>query len=1221
VNTATRRPSRVRAVLAALLTTLLVAGGLSLTAAPANAAAGDVAGATLDWGIKASFRNYIAGPIAHGKWTVDGGVSAATPFAWSGGTGAANTAASTGSVGYPGSVHFQGHEAFGGIPAGSYALDLTVSNVRVQRTSATAAALVVDTVSNSISTPTVFATTTGVTLATVDLAAATNASTATAVAYTGAPTVLTAEGAAAFAAFYTAGTALDPVSFSWPVEQAVVVPAAQQTATVLSAPASVTAGQAATLTATVTPAAAAGTVQFFDGTTALASAPVASGTATTSVTLAAGTHGITAVFTPSDAALFVGSASAAASVVAVPAATSPTVTVSKTTVDAAGETVTVTGSGFSPAGSTTNGTRPPLAGRFGGAYVSFGKYADVWKPSAGAASSTRKNDGTTTKWAVDPADLATVGTTQGIAMGADGTFSVTMTLKPGFAGEPATGNYGIVTYGGSGLTYAPFETFTPITFVTTPTVTVSTTTLGSAGGTVTVTGTNFLPYAPATSGTRPPLAGKFAGTYVSFGRYADVWKPSANAPATARVNDATTTKWAVPAADVATIDPKGTGTGIPLAADGSFSVTFDVKPGFSGAPATGTYGIVTYAGGGAKYAAFETFTPITFAAAPAVIPTTTGLTATPAAVTVGDSTTLVATVSPAAPGTVTFRLGATVLGSVATSAAGTATFPVGNLPAGDLAFTAAFAPANALLYTASTGSATVVSAAKRVGAGSLSWGIKESFRSYVTGPIARGAITTSGVGSSGGVFGFGQAAGGTFDAATGVGTSNYSGSVRFTGHEGVLDVTIANPVVRIDSATQGTLLASINGSAPTPFATLDLAAAGRSTPDNTVAYAGVPAALTSQGAAVFSLNGSGFYAVGSALDPVSFVIGSPSTVSSAVGATVASFTKPRTAAPTPPATTGITVAPGTPLVEGGDVTITASGFQPNEKGILVVIYSQPTVLATNATADATGTVTWTGTLPAGLSGAHTLTLQGSVNRGVEVTIAAASVTAVEGCVVDDATMTWGFKESFRAYISGAIAKGSWTVGDGATYAVPNFGWAPGTGGFDPAATAGTLAFAGSIAFTGHDGVLNTTVANPQLRFVDADTAYLLLDVSGTTQDGAAVDSRAVQFAEIDLAGALQNDGGAVTLTAAPATLTAAGAAAFGTYPEGEELDPVTAAFTVAADCAAPVEELASPTSTTAVETTAADEPADMWWILWVALAVLVVAAMAVAVVVVRRRRA
>jgi hypothetical protein len=279
------------------------------------------------------------------------------------------------------------------------------------------------------------------------------------------------------------------------------------------------------------------------------------------------------------------------------------------------------------------------------------------------------------------------------------------------------------------------------------------------------------------------------------------------------------------------------------------------------------------------------------------------------------------------------------------------------------------------------------------------------------------------------------------------------------------------------------------------------------------------------------------------------------------------------------------------------------------------------VLATNATADATGTVTWTGTLPAGLSGAHTLTLQGSVNRGVEVTIAAASVAAVEGCVVDDATMTWGFKESFRAYISGAIAKGAWTVGDGATYAVPNFGWAAGTGGFDPAATAGTIAFAGSIAFTGHDGVLNTTVANPQLRFVDDDTAYLLLDVSGTTQDGAAVDSRAVQFAEIDLAGALQNDGGAVTLTAAPATLTAAGAAAFGTYPEGEQLDPVTAAFTVAADCATPVEELASPTSTTAVETTAADEPADMWWILWVALAVLVVAAMAVAVVVVRRRRA
>jgi hypothetical protein len=1230
VNTATRTPTRGRTLLAALVTTLLVVSGLSLTAQPARAAAGDVTSATLDWGIKASFRNYIKGPIAHGSWTVAGNVTDAAPFSFTGGTGAVDAAASTGRVGYTGSIHFQGHEGMG-VPAGSYALDMTISNVRVVKQSATAAQLVVDIVTNSTAAPTTFVTSTDVPFATVDLAAATVTSTATTVGYSGAPAVLTAEGAASFAGFYTAGTALDPVSFRWPVEQA---PApAQATSTTLSVPSTAVAGQPVTLTASIAPATAPGSVRFADGATTLGVVPVASGAASTSVALAAGTRSVTAVFTPADPALFAASTSApvTVAVAAAPVVTKPTITVSKSAVSRAGETITVTGAGFAPAGTATNASRPPLAGKFGGAYVTFGKFADVWKPSAGATSSARVADRSTLKWVVNPADVATVGgpSAGAIPINADGTFSLQMLVKPGFTGAPATGNYGIYTYPGGGVSYSAFETFTPITFVDTPVVTVSKTTLTSAGETVTVSGSGFGPAGTATNASRPPLAGKFGGAYVTFGRFADVWKPSAGAASSARVADRSTLKWVVNPADVATVGGPSAGA-IPIGADGTFSVEMLVKPGFAGAPATGNYGIYTYPGGGVSYAAFETFTPITFVADPVVVPTTTTLTATPAAITVGDTTMLTAQVAPAAAGAVTFSLGSTTIGTVATAASGAASIPVSGLAAGEQQLTARFVPADGGAFAGSSGATSVtvspvaapVAVKPVVGAGSLAWGVKQSFRDYVTGPIAKGAISTSGVGTSGGAFTFAQN-GGTFDAATGVGTATYGGSVRFTGHAGLLDVTLGNPVVRIDGPTQGTLLVSVNGGASTPMATLNLGAGTRSTPDNTVSYSGVPASLTAQGAAVFSLNGSGFYPVGTALDPLSFTIGAPAAAPASLGATtIAAFKVAKTAAPTAPAATGITVAQGTELTEGAEVTVTASGFRPREKGILVVIYSTPVVLSTNATADAAGTVTWTGRLPAGLTGTHTLTFQGSVDRGVELTITAAAPTAVVGCVVDDASLTWGFKESFRSYISGSIANGEWVVADGATYAVPDFGWSAGTGGYDPETGEGSLAFAGSIAFTGHGGVLNTTVANPRVRFDGATTATLLLDVSGTTQDGAAVDSKSVEFATLDLTGALADDGSAFTVTDAAATLTDAGAAAFGTYPSGEALDPVTLAFSTAADCAVAEEVAATDdavTTTTDAEPVSAEEPADLGWLIWVLAALLVIAVAVIVVLVVRGR--
>lgn len=142
----------------------------------------------------------------------------------------------------------------------------------------------------------------------------------------------------------------------------------------------------------------------------------------------------------------------------------PTVTVSDTDLSPTGQhQVTVEGAGFDPA--TPLGTRPPLAGQPSGAYVIFGKFADNWKPSAGAPSSSRV--AVTQKWAVPAAQMDTIG---GAPAGAvelepDGTFTATLTVDKAAAdAAAATGNYGIFTYAGSGAVHAPYETATPITF-------------------------------------------------------------------------------------------------------------------------------------------------------------------------------------------------------------------------------------------------------------------------------------------------------------------------------------------------------------------------------------------------------------------------------------------------------------------------------------------------------------------------------------------------------------------------------------------------------------------------------------------------------------------------------------------------------------------------------------------------------------------------------------
>lgn len=238
------------------------------------------------------------------------------------------------------------------------------------------------------------------------------------------------------------------------------------------------------------------------------------------------------------------------------------------------------------------------------------------------------------------------------------------------------------------------------------------------------------------------------------------------------------------------------------------------------------------------------------------------------------------------------------------------------------------------------------------------------------------------------------------------------------------------------------------------------------------------------------------------------------------------------------------------------------------------------------------------------------------NTGIYVGIAPAGV---EGhCAADGGTITWGFKESFRSYIGGSIAEGEWIVSDGATYQTPNFGWSGGTGSYDPATHTGELEFTGTIQFTGHGGILNTVISDPRIRFDGPAKAVMVVDVTGTTQDGAEIDETGIDFVTMDLAKATQvSEGGAtISYADAPTVLAEAGSVAFGTYEEGEPFDPITMSFTLASDC-----EKVAPISATdgdvTAGVTAADDSADTSWMIGaaaVAVLLLIVAGLIVALV-------
>ncbi len=181
----------------------------------------------------------------------------------------------------------------------------------------------------------------------------------------------------------------------------------------------------------------------------------------------------------------------------------------------------------------------------------------------------------------------------------------------------------------------------------------------------------------------------------------------------------------------------------------------------------------------------------------------------------------------------------------------------------------------------------------------------------------------------------------------------------------------------------------------------------------------------------------------------------------------------------------------------------------------------------------------------------------------------ATLLAEGQCQVLESEVTWGFKESFRSYISGSIALGQWTTTGDVGYETPSFIFSGGEGAIAPDRTSGSLAFEGELLFEGHGGILRTSLARPTLAIDGARSATLVFDVTGDTMDMVSVSAEDVEF--VTLAWSAGDESvdvaaGEWVVTGAQATLTAAGSESFGTYPEGESFDPVDIRLLVTPSC-------------------------------------------------------
>lgn len=415
-----------------------------------------------------------------------------------------------------------------------------------------------------------------------------------------------------------------------------------------------------------------------------------------------------------------------------------------------------------------------------------------------------------------------------------------------------------------------------------------------------------------------------------------------------------------------------------------------------------------------------------------------------------------------------------------------------------------------------------------VESGTLSWDIRESFLKYLTS-FAHGSVNVEGMEkTAAGGFKYTQASG-VYNPETKTGQINFAGTAEFTGHNGQLKSTIKNMRLVVVNG-KGTLVADVDALtrdgksvSKTGLAIAEVDLSGASVKDGVFSAQNAAVALTAEGSEV--LFAGQYRGADNAMAPLSFSVKlSEQTAENTVEVPRVSENK----------------SSDNKGSENGSSDNSSSNSSGN---------SGANGSGSNGSAGTSGSVSNGGSSSNGsVSNNPAQPVCVPVTRTREVQEQGASDGTIKS-----ANLGWGVRDSFRNYVRGGIANGSWEL-NGTSYSSDAFNWSNGTGTFKGGK--GSISFSGSVRFTGHHGILDTTIANPRLE-INGNSGTLYATMNSNDPSGKATNYGEVALLKVDLSG-LQSSADAVSVNGAATTLTAEGAKAFaGFYEAGKDMAPLS----------------------------------------------------------------
>ena len=415
-----------------------------------------------------------------------------------------------------------------------------------------------------------------------------------------------------------------------------------------------------------------------------------------------------------------------------------------------------------------------------------------------------------------------------------------------------------------------------------------------------------------------------------------------------------------------------------------------------------------------------------------------------------------------------------------------------------------------------------------VESGTLSWDIRESFLKYLIG-FAHGSVNVEGMEkTAAGGFKYTQASG-VYNPETKTGQINFAGTAEFTGHNGQLKSTIKNMRLVVVNG-KGTLVADVDALtrdgksvSKTGLAIAEVDLSGASVKDGIFSAQNAAVALTDEGSEV--LFAGQYRGANNAMAPLSFSVKlSEQTAENTVEV-------PR-------------VSENKSSDNKGSENGSSDNSSSNSSG--------------NSGANGSGSNGSAGTSGSVSNGSSSSNGSVSNNPAQPVCVPVTRTREVQEQGASDGTIKsanlgWGVRDSFRNYVRGGIANGSWEL-NGTSYSSDAFNWSNGTGTFKGGK--GSISFSGSVRFTGHHGILDTTIANPRLE-INGNSGTLYATMNSNDPSGKATNYGEVALLKVDLSG-LQSSADAVSVNGAATTLTAEGAKAFaGFYDAGKDMAPLS----------------------------------------------------------------